>query len=72
VLVSANYQLWHPVVSEVRADSDTWTVHISAYDLEGCTVPAVVFAVTYLLQVTADTPPNTIITTTDMKHGCGD
>ena len=74
VLVSANYQLWDPVVSEVRAGSDTWTVHVSAYDLEGegCTVPAVVFAVTYLLHVTADTPPDTITTTTDMKHGCGD
>jgi len=72
VLVSANYQLGGPEVSEVLAGGDTWTVHISAYDLEGCTVPAVVFAVTYLLHVTADTPPDTITTTTDMKHGCGD
>ena len=72
VLVSANYQLGGPEVSEVRAGGDTWTVHISAYDLKGCNTPAVVVAVTYLLHVTADTPPDTITTTTDMKHGCGD
>ncbi|HZL07438.1 MAG TPA: hypothetical protein VFE45_18820 [Coriobacteriia bacterium] len=72
VLVSVNYQLWGPEVSEVRAGGDTWTVHISAYDLDGCYVPAEVVAVTYLLHVTADTPPDTINATIDMKHGCGD
>jgi hypothetical protein len=72
MLVSANYQLGGPEVSEVLASGDTWTVHISAYDLNGCNTPAEVVAVTYLLHVTADTPPDTITATTDMKHGCGD
>ena len=70
VLVSANYLLGEPTIRSVRGDDDAWTVHINAYDLEGCNMPAVITSVTFLLHVTADAAPATLGTAIDMEHGC--